>query len=150
MLKQGVSSTAAIWHLQRQIGRRLLGWGALSVVCGALLLLLDRPFWQGVGVQGVVWGVIDAGIALFGLYTLRRKSSRPDANTPEVLEPEARRLRRLLLVNTGLDVLYVLAGILVLILLETPFARGNGVGILVQGGFLLVFDAFYASRVKTA
>ncbi len=139
---------ASIWSLQNQIGRRLLGWSVLSVTAGILLLILEPPFWQGVGLQGVVWGIIDAGIALFGLYTLRRKRSRPEANTPEALRLESRNLYRLLLVNTGLDVLYVVTGILILTSFDTAFGRGNGVGIVVQGGFLLLFDAFYTLRVK--
>lgn len=148
MVKQSVVSTVPVWSLQRQIGLLLLLWSALSIVGGALLLLFGIPFWRGVGLQGVVWGVIDAGIALFGLYMRRRKQTRPDANAANVLKREARSLRRLLLVNLGLDLVYVLAGILVLLTFDTPFADSNGIGILVQGGFLLLFDGFYATRVK--
>jgi hypothetical protein len=137
-----------LWLLQTRISRHLLLWSALSMLGGALLILFLTPFWRGVGVQSVVWGVIDAGIALFGLYTMRRKRFHPEANTPQVLRREARALRRLLLVNVGLDVFYVVAGVVVLLTFDTPFAHGNGVGVLIQGGFLLLFDAFYATRVK--
>ncbi len=137
-----------IWPLQSRISRHLLVWSALSILGGALLLFFGVPFWRGVGLQGLVWGLIDAGIALFGLYSVRRKKSSPEANTPDALRREGKNLRRLLLVNAGLDVLYVLAGITVLLTFDTPFAHGNGVGILVQGGFLLLFDSFYAMRVK--
>lgn len=137
-----------LWPLQTRISRHLLVWSALSILGGALLILLLTPFWRGVGVQSVVWGAIDAGIALFGLYTIRRKRARPEANTLQALRREARSLRRLLLVNVGLDVFYVVAGVVVLLTFDTPFAHGNGVGVLVQGGFLLLFDAFYATRVK--
>ena len=134
------------WKLQRRISRHLLLWSALSLV-GGTLLLLGPPFWRGVGVQALVWGLIDAAIALFGLLSLQRKQRRPGADEPETLEREARRLHRLLLINAGLDVLYVIAGIVVLSSFTTDFARGNGVGIIVQGGFLLLFDAFYAYGV---
>lgn len=136
-----------IWSLQARISRYLLVWSALSIIGGSFLLF-PAPFWRGVGVQGLVWGAIDAAIAGFGLASLRRKRRRPDANTSETLLREARSLRRALLINAGLDVLYALGGVIVLTNLTTEFARGNGVGIIVQGGFLLVFDTFYAFRVQ--
>jgi len=136
-----------IWKLQGRISRHLLIWSALSVAAG-VALLFAAPFWRGVGVQALVWGVIDAAIAGFGLLTLRRKRNRPDAGRPDVLAKETRNLRRLLLINAGLDVLYIVAGGVVLYAFTTEFARGNGVGIIVQGGFLLLFDTFYALRVE--
>ena len=104
------------WTLQQRISRHLLVWSALSVGVGALLLV-GTPFWRGVGLQGLVWGVIDAAIAGFGLVSLRRK-------------------------------LYVGGGIVVLTQFVTAFARGNGVGIVVQGAFLLLFDTFYAFQAN--
>lgn len=98
--------------------------------------------------QVLVWGVINAAIALFGLVSLRRKQRRPDASKPEAQGREAHNLRRLLLINVGLDVLYTVAYIIVLSSFTTDFARGNGIGIIIQGGFLLLFDAFYALRVQ--
>ncbi len=135
------------WTLQQRLSRHLLIWSALSVVTGTLLLL-STPFWRGVGLQGLVWGVIDAAIAGFGLRSLRRKRTRPDADDPAVLAKETRNLRRLLLINAGLDVLYVVGGTVVLTQFTTDFARGNGVGIIVQGAFLLLFDTFYAFRTN--
>lgn len=142
-----VKSGMTIWQLERRISRQLLPWSALSVTGGALLFFA-APFWRGVGVQALVWGVIDAAIALFGLMSLRRKQQRPDANKPEALEREAHNLHRLLLINAGLDVLYIVGGVVVLNSFTTDFARGNGVGIIVQGAFLLLFDTFYAFQVQ--
>ena len=136
-----------IWTLQARISRHLILWSTLSIVGGAVLLFAV-PFWRGVGVQGLVWGVIDAAIAGFGLMSLRRKRARPDAGSAETNAREARSLRRTLLINAGLDVLYVVGGVIVLTNLASEFARGNGVGIIVQGGFLLVFDTFYAFQVQ--
>lgn len=137
-----------VWELQSRISRHLLIWSAFSIVGGALLMFFAAPFWRSVGLQGLVWGVIDAAIAGFGLRSLRRKLNRSDANRPAVLLKEARNLRRLLLINAGLDMLYVVGGVVVLTRFDTDFARGNGVGITVQGGFLLLFDTFYAYRVQ--
>ena len=139
-----------IWQYQTRISTQLFGWSAFSVFGGlGLLLLLTDPFWRGVGLQGVVWGVIDAGIAFFGQLGMRRKLADIDApNAPGVQREEARRLRRLLLINAGLDVLYVAvgAGLILTFGVDNAFARGNGVGIMVQGAFLLLFDLFHGWR----
>ena len=137
----------SIWTLQARISRHLLLWSALSVVVG-ILLLFGVPFRRGVGLQALVWGAIDAAIAGFGWAQLRRKREKLDANAPQTLTREARNLRRLLVINAGLDVLYVGGGVLALLVFATEFAQGNGIGIIVQGGFLLLFDTFYALRVQ--
>lgn len=136
-----------VWKLQSRISRHLLVWSALSVVVGAALLFA-APFWRGVGVQALVWGVIDAAIAFFGLVSLQRKQRRADADQPDTQLRETHTLRRLLLVNAGLDVLYIVGGVVILTSFATDFAKGNGVGIIVQGTFLLLFDLFYALRVQ--
>ena len=137
-----------IWDFQDALTRRLLLWSALSIAAGAILLLAGDAFWRGFGLQAVVWGAIDAGIALFG----RRASQKRQASAPpgaDTTAREARTLRRLLWINTGLDVLYVAGGLL---LVSTrgqtdPFAAGTGWGIVLQGGFLFVFDLLHARGV---
>lgn len=139
-----------IWHYQTRISTQLFGWSAFNVFGGAaLLLLLANPFWQGVGLQSVVWGVIDAGIAFFGQLGMRRKLARtPNPEDAELQLGEAQRLRRLLFINAGLDLLYVAvgAGLLLTFGTESAFAQGNGVGIAVQGAFLLLFDLVHGWR----
>jgi len=139
-----------VWSLQARLSRHLLLWSALSVLGGSVLLLGGfAPLWRGVGLQGVVWGLVDAGIALFGRWQMGRKRARlEDPDAAAVITREARRLRHLLLINAGLDVLYISAGAAVVLTLGTnnDFARGNGLGIILQGAFLLLFDLFYAQR----
>jgi carboxylesterase len=137
-----------IWEFQDVLTRRLLLWSALSVVAGALMLVFGDPFWRGFGLQAVVWGIIDAGIAFFGR---RASEKRRLANLggPSIAEREAGNLRRLLWINTGLDVLYVAGGIVLIYTIGQgdPFARGNGWGIVAQGGFLFFFDLLHALAV---
>lgn len=137
-----------IWDFQDTLTRRLLLWSALSIAAGIGLLIFGDPFWRGFGLQALVWGAIDAAIALFGQRAAaRRRAGGPHG--PEALAREARNLRRLLWINTGLDVLYVAGGIVLLYTLavQNPFAAGNGWGIIVQGGFLFFFDLLHALAV---
>jgi hypothetical protein len=139
----------SIWQYYRVITRRLLVWSTISVIAG-IVLLVPGPLWQGVGLEAIVWGVIDAGIALIGGWVTRRRHARQaEPSDPAVMSHEAHNLRRLLLINAGLDVLYVVAGVTLALTLgaDNPFWRGNGWGIVVQGGFLLFFDLVHALGV---
>ncbi len=136
-----------IWDFQDALTCRLLLWSALSITAGGILLLAGDAFWRGFGLQAVVWGAIDAGIALFGRRSAQgRQASAPPG--PETTAREARNLRRLLWINSGLDVLYVAGGLLLVATLgrSDPFAAGSGWGIVLQGSFLFVFDLLHARR----
>ncbi len=121
-----------------------MAWAAGSVAVGAAMLVSGRPFWRAFGTQNVTWGVIDGGIAQLGQISADRKQG---SATADVEVAHARQLRRLLWINTALDVLYVAGG--VFIYRSRPHAearRGHGVGVIVQGGFLFFFDLWHALR----
>ncbi len=134
-----------LWDFQDLLARRLLLWSALSITAGLLLLAFGDTFWRGFGIQAAAWGVIDAAIAYFGQRSAARQraASRGDR---EVIGRAAAKLRRLLWINTGLDVLYVAGGVLLVNTLGRTdlFAAGNGWGVILQGGFLLIFDLLHA------
>jgi carboxylesterase len=127
-----------IWAYAQAIGRRLMAWSLLSVIIGVTLGIFGDSFWRAFGIQCLVWGAIDGVIAGFGL-----RSAAKRARPPEV---EARNLRRLLWVNTGLDGLYIAAGLWLIVALGDEW-RGHGWGIILQGAFLLIFDAVHAWRI---
>jgi carboxylesterase len=137
-----------IWQFSALVSARLLAWATASTLIG-ILLLPARAFWRGFGAQAAGWGLIDAGIALAGvLFGNRRRAQMPDSHAPAVLAKEAHSLRRLLWINAGLDVLYVLGGWLwARRKRHDAFGRGTGWGIVVQGAFLLAFDVYHALRV---
>ncbi len=113
----------------RSISTRLLLWSIPWMGAGLAGLTFSnderaRGFW---GMSGA-WAFINGAIAMAGLLTP---------------EPELGSLRTILYVNAGLDVLYVVAGAWMLSRAE-PFWRGAGWGVIVQGGFLLIFDLVHA------
>jgi hypothetical protein len=138
-----------VWDAYRSISRRLLVWSGLSAGAG-VLSLIGGSFWRGFGIQAIAWGLVDALIALVGAAVARRRREGL-ANPLELacLVREERNLRRLLLVNTGLDVLYVAGGVTLALTLGAadPTWRGHGWSIVVQGAFLLGFDLFHAQQV---
>ncbi len=113
----------------RQISTRLLLWSLPWAGAGVLGLWLtaddaQKGFW---GMSGA-WGVINSGIALAGLLGA---------------EPLLKDLKNVLFINAGLDVLYIAGGIYLLTRPEATW-RGAGLGVLIQGGFLLAFDLLHA------
>jgi carboxylesterase len=139
----------SIWDLQIKISNRLLIWSGLSILTGVILLFSDDPLWKGFGIQATIWGAIDGGIAIVGRFNTRKKLST--AMSPEQLAKEAKKLRSILLLNTGLDVLYIVFGILLAFTLSSKsfFWQGNGYGIILQGIFLFFFDLIHAQIVPT-
>ena len=139
-----------IWQFQMGLSARLMRWAGFSIGTGTALALTGERFKQGVGSQFVGWGVIDGLLAFFGAQTAAKQSAEPEAQTPERQTAERRKLRTLLSVNAGLDVLYILGG---LWLARTKgeddeFWRGSGRGIVIQGAFLFVFDLVHALRLQ--
>ena len=136
-----------IWNLQTKISNRLLIWSGLSILAGIILLFPNYYFWKGFGIQSAIWGIIDGYIAVFGRLNTRRK--RSSLMSSDQLSKESNKLRRILLINTGLDVLYITFGILLAFVFsgKNLFWKGSGYGIILQGGFLFLFDLIHAQMV---
>lgn len=135
-----------VWDLQISISRRLLLWSGISVLSGLALILLGNSFWQGFGIQATAWGMIDAVIALLGRQRASRK--RAFSHSPDYLSKEARKLRRILLANTVLDVFYVFGGISLASVHGSIFWRGHGWGVVLQGSFLFLFDLIHSRTIQ--
>ncbi len=117
--------------VEEQLTRVLGAWAVGSVVVGAALSVSPRT--RGVGRQTAAWGAIDGAIAYAGVRGRARKGPTDPA-----------RLRRILLVNAGLDVGYLALGER---MRRTERWRGDGLAVLVQGAFLLVLDTTAAARL---
>ncbi len=130
-----------IWAYSQAIAVRLRAWAVVSVLAGLLLLASGEPFGRGFGIQAVAWGLINGLIAWAGLRSAQKRVRPPEA--------EARHLLRLLWLNAGLDVIYLVIGAAVIVFLgQTNLeVNGHGWGVVVQGAFLLAFDVLHALRL---
>jgi hypothetical protein len=150
-MNKGSFSSGSIWQFQQVLTRRL-GWGAgISFLFGLGMLFFQTSFWNGVALQFIGWAGIDLLVAWGGGSSARRRKARltPGEVLSTQLE-ETRSLGRILWINTGLDVLYMLGGSLVASLPggSNPLWWGTGIGILCQGAFLFFFDWYHALQVK--
>lgn len=134
-----------IWQFQHRVSERLLHWGLFSTVLG-FMMMRGNMFWRAMGWQFIGWGLIDALIALFGQSASQsRIDSYPNPGLVEVKAKESKNLRRLLWINAGLDVLYVLGGQSLMKRDAGDGAKhGTGLGIVLQGAFLFFFDVYHA------
>lgn len=134
-----------IWQFQQRLSRRLMAWAGVSFVLG-LLMSARGKYGRGLGSQFMGWAAVNLGIAFLGNAAARqRNADYENPAAPEIREKETANLRRLLWLNAGLDVFYILGG--------RWWAsrdtgdgerRGQGVGVMIQGAFLLVFDIVHA------
>jgi hypothetical protein len=132
---------------ERTLLLRLLAWGALSVLAGtaisAWLRLLGRSsaLLEHFAIQMAAWGALELAFVALSWRAL----------APRDLSA-ATRLDRLLWLNAGLDVGYVLVGMTLAIVGWNLGRRlgvvGAGIGVLVQGAALLLLDLMLASQIS--
>ena len=69
---------------------------------------------------------------------------RPEQRDPQ---HEADFIRKILWINFGLDMLYILGGVWMILSWRRDFWQGTGWGIVFQGAFLFLFDLYHALNV---
>lgn len=132
-------------RVESDLLRALGTWSLASIAVGGALwpMSRDRAALRSFARQQVSWGAIDGALAVAGVLR-----GRPT---------EAAKLRRLLRINAAFDVGYVMFGAALIWQRDrvgapnwysADQAVGDGLGIIVQGGFLLVLDASQAARLK--
>lgn len=119
---------------QKKAMNTLLGWSGASVIAGSAMLFHDSIIIRDLGIQNIAWGVIDAGIALYARHSILGKM-----NSDISIQKEQQKFRKLLLINSLLDIIYVGVGT-ALAASGRDNLKGHGYGIIIQGTFLLLFD----------
>lgn len=148
-----MSRTKSFFTAQHDLLLGLLGWGAGSIVVGAGLARQRSEVLRQIGLQAIGWGAIDALLAWAGRRSARQRMALAATPTPHPDEiKDARGFQRLVAFNAGLDVLYILGG-LWLARDPRPTRRGTGLGIAIQGLFLLIYDSllvWWSARWRAA
>jgi hypothetical protein len=122
--------------LSQSIGKRLMTWSIVSIIVG-IVLSYGSPgtLLGGIGVQAIIWGVIDAAIAAFILFKQKEQS--------------VEKITRTVSINIYLDILYQVVGLIVIVLyFQNPYFVGNGIGVIIQGFFLLLLDRSYHNSLR--
>ncbi len=138
-----------IWQYQFILARRWAWWGALSFAVGIPTFLVE-PALRGFGLQAMVWGLIIATIAVGNsVLVIRRRKALPDPQGKDAVEKEAHKLRRVLKWMISLDIIFIVVGVVLIFTVgrKNVWWLGTGIGIVVQGMFLLGFDWYHAKNV---
>jgi hypothetical protein len=125
---------------------RLIAWGASSVLAGTALIAWLRvrghrsPLLEQFATLTAAWGAIEIVLAFVARGSLMVRD-----------QSAATRLDRLLWLNIGLDVGYVLVG-LTLVIAGWRLGRrfrlvGAGIGVMVQGSALVLLHLLFATQI---
>ena len=92
--------------------------------------------------MNVMWNTVNIGLAIPGYFNA--KKSNPNLTFAESIKAQ-HQTEKIFLINTGLDVAYISAGLLLrsnakLNLAKRDQFNGFGNSLLLQGGFLFLFD----------
>lgn len=144
-------------HLRSTQAWTLGSVAAASIAIGIVLILLNGDdgraiVTRAIGWQFAIWGAIDLIFAGFGIaqsIKASRTPATPQAEADEFLAAE--KLLGTLRLNHQFNVVYVSIGIALLVwaaVAHGPALLGHGAGVLVQGGFLFIFDLVYTRRFE--
>jgi hypothetical protein len=120
------------------------GWAAGNLVINSGLLL-GNPEGQSryFNEMNIYWNLVNAGLAGLSLIHLK-KINHQDLNVSYVIKRQ-KRLENILLLNAGLDIAYMVGGFYLRELGKNEknnqeLLTGFGNSLVLQGGFLLIFD----------
>lgn len=132
-------------------------WAGVSVASGIVMAVQkNQTRLNFAGYQNIGWGMVNAAIATIALVgissdlqtiTVSDTLTRGQGLFEELMEEQ--RFSKILLVNIGLDVGYMLVGGALMYAAKSGLRRsdaffGSGAGVVLQGAFLLVFDIWQA------
>lgn len=120
------------------------GWAALNIVSGVAGNFAADGELKYFHQMNALWNTVNLTIGAIGLHNARRDRVREKDLPLPVQRERARKTQAVYAINVGLDVLYLMAGATTLELgrvNDRPRLVGYGASILLQGGFLLAFDA---------
>jgi len=126
------------------------GWGIINTGAGAVGLSnsnggANKYFYQ----MDLIWGATNLGIAILG-YTHAQKNKNK-ALTPSENLKDQQKIEKVFLINGGLDLVYLGTGLYLKDRGDTHNSeqlKGYGSSIIMQGAFLLLFDATMYSAQK--
>jgi len=144
---QNQSSLAGEWQrdlaAMQRTGMIVLGsWAVGNMAIGGIGMTQTQGVPHYFHQMNLLWNTVNLGIAVGGY--LGASSMEPVLGSAGVLD-EYNQFSKILLLNTGLDVAYVMTGLYLRersgnVNKHTRRLKGYGNSLILQGGFLLAFD----------
>jgi hypothetical protein len=125
----------------------LAGWSVANIVGSGIATDTRNKEMRYFHQMNVMWGGINLAIAGLGYWGAGRE--KIDNPTQESVLKHQRKIEKTYLINAGLDVVYIGSGLLMNKTSDNQKNpekfKGYGNSIMVQGGFLLLYDAIMYS-----
>lgn len=129
--------TGAIWGWNGKRTTTYADLNGVQVTSSKTISSEGQYFFQ----MNTIWGAVNFGTALIG-YAGIQKFRRKTLNAAGTLEQQ-KRIENIFRINEYLDVAYLGVGTYLKLAgdsRKSPIMKGYGESILIQGGFLLIFD----------
>jgi len=128
------------------------GWAVSNIIIGGIGMTQTGGNTKYFHQMNAAWNSVNLAIAGFGYYGLQRQSAQ--MGLAETIT-EFHNFENILLFNAGLDIGYVALGAWLWergIRKESTRLKGYGQSIILQGGFLFVFDTilYFVSRSESS
>jgi hypothetical protein len=127
----------------KNTGMQVLGsWAIANIAVGGIGWASTNGKTKYFHQMNAIWNVANLGAAILGYTSTINDKNKTD--TPEESLKEQNKLEKIFLVNGGLDVIYIGAGVYLNHrgnMNNSDQSRGYGSAVVLQGAFLLLFDA---------
>lgn len=143
--KDTIFNSQEFWKVnlnyQRSINKSgmytLLGWSCTNIVTGTIASTQTEGSTHYFHQMNALWNTVNLGLSIGGLLQDRKLK----IESLEGLNTRQEKLEKIFLINGGLDVIYMGVGTgLLLSNSESEINKGYGKSLLLQGGFLMLFD----------
>ncbi len=136
----------------KNTGMQVLGsWASANIVVGGIGWASSNGTTKYFHQMNTIWNVANLGIAIMGYAnTLKDKDRR---YTEQESLQEQNKIEKIFLINGGLDLVYIGTGLYLNHrgnVNNSDQSRGYGSAVLLQGAFLLLFDAAMYTSEKRA
>ena len=144
-----------LFKVQQQSTIVLSGWSILNIGISPLCTKnLFNPVTSSdhFHLSNFNWNLFNAGFAGLSHYSVYTNSQKTWSISE--LNKRKKRLERALAFNVALDFIYIASGLLLKHatnpndLVNYPAFHGGGNSLILQGGFLLVYDSIFLRRIK--
>jgi hypothetical protein len=129
--------TGATWGWNSKRTTTYVDLGGASATTSKSISSEGQYFFQ----MNTIWGAVNFGTALVGYASVQR--DRKKNLTAAEISEQQKKIEKIFLINGVLDIAYLGTGAYLKLAgdsRKSPIMKGYGESILMQGGFLLIFD----------
>lgn len=116
-------------------------WAASNMIIGATQIGSDQWYYHR---ANMLWNTVNLGLGIVGLY--QSKSLKEITDTDDLIKRQ-RKFEKTFIINSGLDLVYMAGGLVLQNNSDQELAQ-TGSSLILQGGFLLLFDTLMYFTIR--